>query len=144
MSPIRSLTMECLHTDGLSRACYQRPAASTRTSSWAYLVLAPSCCPWPAMLLLLFPCTFAPDRQNIVQQDHCWILVVTIPALHNSCLFYLFCHLPTLPHHPKSSTLPFPIFLIKICNKLVRPICEPLFLNLTMGICISKNLLSLL
>ena len=40
--------------------------------------------------------------------------------------------------------LPFPIFLIKVCNKLVEPTFELLLLNLTPGIHISKNLLSLL
>ena len=78
------------HADGLSRACYQRPAASSWTSSWTYLVPAPSCCPRLAMLLLFFPCAFAPDHRNVVQWDYCRILMVTIPALCNSCLFLSF------------------------------------------------------
>ena len=90
VSAIRFLTTECLHADGLSRAYYQRPAASSRTSSWAYLLSVPSCCPRLAMLLLLFPYAFAPAHWNVVQRDCCRILVVTIPAVRSSCLFLSF------------------------------------------------------
>ena len=38
--------------------------------------------------------------------------------------------------------LPFPISLLKICNKQVGPTFELLFLNLVLGVHISKNLLS--
>ena len=106
-----------------------------------------SCCPRLAMLLLLFPCVFAPDRQNIVQQDYCWILVVTILSLRNSCCFLSFLSLTFPFPSPQSvivSVLPFPISVIKICNKLVGPTSGPLFLNLTLDIHISTNLLSLL
>ena len=143
MSAIRSLPTEGLQADRLSRSCYQRPAASSRTYSWTYSVPAPSSCPRPATLLLLSPCAFAPGCRNIMQRDCCSILVVTITSLRNSCL-YLFYLLPSLPYHPKSSVLPFSISLIKICNKLVEPTSEPLFLNLMLGVHILKNLLSLL
>jgi len=124
-----------------------RPAASAQNSSWTYSVPAPSHCPGPAMLLLLFPHNSALDHWNIMQQDYCWILVVTISALRNSCFFLSFLSLAFPSASPQSiivSILPFPIFLIKICNKLVGATSGPLFLNLTPGIHISKNLLSLL
>ena len=70
------------------------------------LCALPACCLRLATLLLLSPCTFALDCQNSVQQDHCWILVVTIPALSNSCLLAIF----------SITLLPFSISLIKICN----------------------------
>ena len=101
VSSIRSLSTECLCADGLSKACYRRPAASSWTSSWTYLIPAPSCCPRLAMLLLLSPCAFASDHRTVVQRDCCCILVVTIPALRNSCLFPIF----------SIACLPFPIIL---------------------------------
>ena len=93
---VRSLTTKGLHADGLSRACYRRPAASSQASSWTYSIPAPSCCLRPAMLLLLFPCAFAPDRWNVMQWDYCQILVVTIPTSRNSCFFLSFL-LPSFP-----------------------------------------------
>ena len=153
LSAIRSLTTKGLHADGLSRACYRRHAASARTTSWTYLVPEPSRCPRPATLLLLFPCAFAPDHLNVLQRDCCRVLVVTISALRNSCFFLSFLSLAFPSPSLQSvivSVLPFPISLIKICNKLVGPTFELLFLNLMplfhnlMGIHISKNLLSLL
>ena len=147
VSAIRSLTMKGLHAHGLCRACYRRPASSSRTSSRTYLVPAPSCCPRPAKLLLLFPCAFALDHQNVVQQDYCRILVVTIPDLCNSCFFLSFLSLAfpsALPQSVIVSVLPFPISLIKIGNKLVGSTSGQLLLNLTLGIHISKNVLSLL
>lgn len=142
----------CLPSDpSLRKACMlndsQGPATSSRTSSWTYSVPAPSCCLRLATLVLLFPCVFAPDRQNIVQQDYCWILVVTILSLRNSCFFLSFLSLTFPFPSPQSvivSVLPFPISVIKICNKLVGPTSGPLFLNLTLDIHISTNLLSLL
>ena len=99
---------------GLPWACYLRPAASSwnysTASSWTHPVPAPSHCLRLAMLLLLFPCAFAPDRRNILQRDYCRILVVTIPALCNSCFFLSFL-LPAFPSSsPQSvvvSVLPF-------------------------------------
>ena len=65
--------------------------------------LVPACCLRPAtLLLLLSPCTFASDHQNGVQRVHCWILVVTVRTLRNSCYFPIF----------SISRLPFPITLI--------------------------------
>ena len=110
VSAIRSLTMEGLHADGLSRACYWKSAASARTSSWIYSVPAPSCCPRPATLLLFFPCAFAPDHWNVMKRDCCRILVVTIPALCNSCFFLSFLSLTfpsPLPQSVIVSVLPF-------------------------------------
>ena len=86
--------------------------------------LLPACCPRPATLLLLSsPAAFALDLRNGMQWDRFWILVVTIPALQDSCFF------------PISSIalLPFPISLIRTYNKLVGPTFEPLFLNLMPG-----------
>ena len=63
-----------------------------------------------------------------------------------SFLFFAITFLPslfTLTHNSVRSPLS-PISLVNICNKLVRPTSGPLFLNLTPGIHISKNLLSLL
>lgn len=143
VSAIRSLTTKGLHADGPSRARYQRPASSAWISSWTYSVPAPSRCPRPTMPLLLSPCTFAPDHQNVVQWDCCLILVVTIPALHNSCFFLSFLLLAFPTPSPQSiivSVLPFPISLTKICNKLVGSTSGSLFLNLTLGIHILKSL----
>ena len=56
-------------------------------------------------------CPSASDRQNIVQRDCCRILVVTIPALCNSCLFLSFLSLAFPSPSPQSlivSVLPFP------------------------------------
>ena len=56
-------------------------------------------------------CPSASDRRNVVQRDCCRILVVTIPALRNSCLFLSFLSLAFPSPSPQSliaSVLPFP------------------------------------
>lgn len=74
--------------------------------------LLPVCCLGPAVLLLFSPCSFALDHQDGMQQDCCWILVVTIPALHNSFVKqkeFSIARLSfpiTLTHH--SACLPLP------------------------------------
>ena len=55
--------------------------------------------------------------------------------------FLLLSVFPITLNHPSS---PSPISLIQICNKLIGPTSGPLFLSLTPGIYISKNLFFLL
>ena len=120
--------MEFLPAGRLSWACYLSPAVSSRigsaTSSWYPLAAQgrPRCCCSP-------PAAFASDLRNVVQRDHCWILVVTIPPLRDSCFFPIF----------SITLLPFSVSLIRIYNKLVGPTFEPLFLNLMPGIQILKE-----
>jgi len=103
VSAIRSLTMKGLHAHGLCRACYRRPASSSRTSSRTYLVPAPSCCPSPAMLLLLFPCAFAPDR---------WTQFLLLSIFSIACLPF-----PITPvHNSVCSPLPSSHLLTFVIN----------------------------
>jgi len=88
VSAIRSLTTDCMLTD------FPGPA------TWD-LLLPPGLTLWllPGPTWFLHPlvaqdqprCSWplALDHQNVVQRDYCWIPVVTIPALHNSCFFLL-------------------------------------------------------
>ena len=110
------------YADGLPWACYLRPAASSQTysaaSSWTHPVPAPSHCPAAALTgpaccpdRPCCSCPSASDRRNIVQRDCCRILVVTIPALRNSCFFLSFLSLAFPSPSPQSvivSVLPFP------------------------------------
>ena len=99
----------CLPSDpSLQKACMltDSPVPATRD-----LLLPPGLPPGPtrylhllaaqdrSMLILLFPCAFAPGHQNIMHWDYCRILVVIIPALCNSCFFPIF----------SIAFLPFPI-----------------------------------
>ena len=95
------LLRRCLPSDtSLQNACMlmDSPGPATRDLLLPHgLLLGPTwylhlltvqdqpCC------LLLSPCAFALDRQNVGQQD--WILVVTIPTLRNSCFFLSFLSL---------------------------------------------------
>ena len=137
--------MEGLHADRLPWACYLRPAASSQTysaaSSWTHPVPAPSRCPRPASLLLPF---------SLGPSEHPAMGLLPDPGgdyLHFTQFLLLpifsIAHLP-FPITAIHNRVPFYISLSKICNKLVRPTFEPLFLNLMPGISISKNLLSLL
>ena len=55
-------------------------------------------------------CPSASDDRNVVQRDYCRILVVTLPALRNSCFFLSFLSLAFPSPSPQSvivSVLPF-------------------------------------
>ena len=83
----------------LSWACYQRPAAS----SWTYrhcICLLPKAGHAAAALPLCFCLRSSEQRAT----GRCWIFVVTIPALCNSCYF------------PILTIALFPLSITLICN----------------------------
>ena len=90
-----------------------------RTVCWrtSLGLLPETCCFLPGLHPLAAPdrprcsCPSASDRRNVVQRDCCRILVVTIPALRNSCFFLSFLSLAFPSPSPQSliaSVLPFP------------------------------------
>jgi len=138
-----SLWKACMLTDSpgpATRDLLLPPGLLPGPTQYLHLLAAQDqphcCCSSPALL----PRTIGMSCNRITAGSWRWLS----PLYPILAAFYLFYRLVSLPYHPKSSVLPFSISLIKICNKLVGPTSVPLFLNLTLGIHISKSLLSLL
>ena len=110
-----------------------------RLSSWTYSVPAPSYYPRLATLLL----HFCPRPSEHHATGPLLDLGDDYPCFRQFLPLSMFS-ISRLPFPITLNHLSSPIFLIKISNILVRPAFEPLFLNLTPDIHISKNLLSLL
>ena len=156
MAPLLLLSppRRCLPSDpSLQKACMLTDSPGSATGE---LLLPPGLLPGPTRYLHLLlpktghaasalPLSFCPGPL-----EHHAMGLLPDPGGDYPCFMqFLPLSIFSIAHLPFPITLnhlssPFFISLIKICNKLVGPICEPLFLNLTPGIHISKNLLSLL